>query len=224
MQGYSWSSLAGGGGDMYRERAQTRVALSASPNLHGRENRFDDGKVPRVRSSNTNLFLQDLASDHLKQPPQNSSPAWRDDYHQHENEQVTPPVTLHHQQHPIVYPAVATQLPDVALPQVNSCQASPYGSLQQRGSHFDMRSTEPKGLLPLFSGKQEFKVYFLIFDRMVKSCQWSDDKALDKLVKSLRDTALEYFSELPPATQISYSATLAALNGRFNDSQLSSTH
>ena len=79
---------------------------------------------------------------------------------------------------------------------------------------------EPKVTLPFFSGKSEWKVYWLQFERLARQFGWDSSTALDRLVTGLRDEALEYYAGLSLDVQGDLQLTAAAFSRRFDDCTL----
>ena len=53
---------------------------------------------------------------------------------------------------------------------------------------------EIKMTLPIYTGKAEWRTFWLQFERITRRYKWSEDITLDWLVSTLRDDALEYYA------------------------------
>ena len=65
--------------------------------------------------------------------------------------------------------------------------------------------TPPK--MGTFTGKDEWRPYFLQFCHIANDYEWSDQDRLDKLIECIRDRALRYFRTIPKCVQDNYKLT-----------------
>ena len=84
---------------------------------------------------------------------------------------------------------------------------------------WDKRS-EPKVHLLQYGGQVEWKVYWLQFELIARRFGWSLDQTLDRLVSSLKDTALEYYADLPHEIRSNLTSLIGAFERRFGDKKL----
>jgi hypothetical protein len=77
--------------------------------------------------------------------------------------------------------------------------------------------TRPSGPTPpkmgTFTGKKDWRPYFLQFCHIANKCEWSDQDRLDKLIECLRDRALKYFTTRPKFVQDNYKLTCKKMGG-----------
>ena len=86
------------------------------------------------------------------------------------------------------------------------------------------RQGEPRVSIPLFTGNVEWRSFWLQFDLIASRFGWSEFNTLDRLVASLRDSALEYYAELPSEIRSDLSRVVDAFSRRFDDRSLPETH
>ena len=84
--------------------------------------------------------------------------------------------------------------------------------------------SEPKVSLPFYTGKAEWRTFWLQFSRIAQRFGWNAEITLDRLVSSLRDDALEYFAQQPYQVQSSLPLTVATFERRFDDRRLPETY
>ena len=82
------------------------------------------------------------------------------------------------------------------------------------------RRSEPKVHMLQYGGKVEWKVYWLQFELIARRFGWSLDQTLDRLVSSLKDSALEYYADLPGEVRTNLTSLIAAMERRFGDHKL----
>ena len=58
-----------------------------------------------------------------------------------------------------------------------------------------------------FTGKEDWRTYFLQFCHIPNDYKWSDQDRLDKLIECIRDRALRYFRTRPKCIQDNYKFT-----------------
>ena len=73
--------------------------------------------------------------------------------------------------------------------------------------------TLPK--MRIFTGKEDWRPYFLQFCHIANKYEWSDQDRLDKLIECLRDRALKYFTTRPKFVQDNYKLTCKKMEERF---------
>jgi hypothetical protein len=73
--------------------------------------------------------------------------------------------------------------------------------------------TPPK--MRTFTGKEDWRPYFLQFCHIANKYEWSDQDRLDKLIECLRDRALKYFTTRPKFVQDNYKLTCKKIEERF---------
>ena len=117
--------------------------------------------------------------------------------------------------------------PDAGFLQLRPRDRAPLGY----GDHISASSSTssqqlqgPKVTLPYFSGKSEWRVFWLQFERMARRFQWNEEAALDHLVSSLRDDALDHFAEEAAQVRASLPSLVASLERRFGDRTLPETY
>ena len=66
-----------------------------------------------------------------------------------------------------------------------------------------------------FTGKEDWRPYFLQFCHIANKYEWSDTDRLDKLIEYLRDRALKYFTTRPKFVQDNYKLTCKKMEERF---------
>ena len=66
-----------------------------------------------------------------------------------------------------------------------------------------------------FTGKEDWRPYFLQFCHIANKYEWSDQDRLDKLIECLRDRALKYFTTRPKSVQDNYKLTCKKMEERF---------
>ena len=66
-----------------------------------------------------------------------------------------------------------------------------------------------------FTGKEDWRPYFLQFCHIANKYEWSDQDRLDKLIECLRDRALKYFTTRPKFVQDNYKLTCKKMEERF---------
>ncbi len=69
--------------------------------------------------------------------------------------------------------------------------------------------------VPVFDGKVTWEAYYLQFSRIADRYGWGETEKLDRLIDSLRDTALKFLSHLNKATQNSFDSLVKAMESRF---------
>ena len=83
---------------------------------------------------------------------------------------------------------------------------------------------EPKMSFPTYSGKGDWQVFWVQFERLVARFAWTDDVALDRLVSCLRDEALEHYAEEAREVQSNFGLLRISLDRRFGDRTLPETY
>ena len=73
--------------------------------------------------------------------------------------------------------------------------------------------TPPK--MGTFTGKEEWRHYFLKFCHITNKYEWSDQDRLDKLIECLRDRALNLFTTRPKFVQNNYKLICKKMEERF---------
>ena len=68
---------------------------------------------------------------------------------------------------------------------------------------------------PTFDGKADWRPFFMQFQRTASRYEWGEDIKLDRLVESLKDKALAYYSTLTEATRENFDRLTTKLNSRF---------
>ena len=106
-----------------------------------------------------------------------------------------------------------------------SGRRQPSAGLMQRfagagNPHVWDKRSEPKVHLLQYGGEVEWKVYWLQFELIARRFGWSLDQTLDRLVSSLKDTALEYYADLPHEIRSNLTSLIGALERRFGDKKL----
>jgi hypothetical protein len=66
-----------------------------------------------------------------------------------------------------------------------------------------------------FTGKEEWRHYFLKFCHITNKYEWSDQDRLDKLIECLRDRALNLFTTRPKFVQNNYKLICKKMEERF---------
>ena len=90
----------------------------------------------------------------------------------------------------------------------------PRHSKNERQTTFRPTESGPAPLKPAtFDGKKDWRPFFLYYERMAKRYGWSDEVKLDRLVESLRDKALQYYSTLRESEEVRKLQNLKQLEG-----------
>ena len=66
-----------------------------------------------------------------------------------------------------------------------------------------------------FNGKNDWRPFFILFERIASRYGWDEGMKLDRLVESLRDKALDYYSTLRVADRECYARLVNKMNNRF---------
>jgi hypothetical protein len=94
----------------------------------------------------------------------------------------------------------------------------------RKPSFVNLDTNEPKGPSPpkmsTFDGKSDWRPFFTQFTHIASRYKWSDEQKLDKLIESLRDKALKYFSSRPSSDQRSFKKLSTKMNERFGKKDL----
>ena len=99
-------------------------------------------------------------------------------------------------------------MPQGGLVRVNDNRNQAYGYQNQ---YIPVR--EPK--LSKYDGRIPWRVYEVKLMHLAKRHQWDDDTKLAKLVESLEDKALIFFSNLPSNVQVNFELVRKKMNNRF---------
>ena len=76
---------------------------------------------------------------------------------------------------------------------------------------------KPKMILPLFCGKAKWGSFWMQFQRIARRYAWDEESVMDRLVCSLRDEALTFFSEMPDYVQNNLESVTHHLSRRFDE-------
>ncbi|CAC5396879.1 unnamed protein product [Mytilus coruscus] len=81
--------------------------------------------------------------------------------------------------------------------------------------------TPPK--LAIFDGKSEWKPYFMQFNHIARTYEWSNEQKLNRLIECLRDKALKFVSTRQETVQKNYDMLVQKLSQRFGNKDLPHT-